>query len=126
MATPEQSRHRRTLTISTIASTVTISVVVIPVLSIVLRPWAVGIISASVAEEVSEQIQREIAPTNRALRTIIENSIAELEDEISQLEFRREHQRELWTSQDAQLLTSKTRRLVTQRAALASLLSVEK
>lgn len=119
-------RHRRTLTLSTIVSMLAICGVVLPVAGAVSMPWFVNFVGDAVADEISAEVKKQIEPTNAGLRVMIESTIAEIEDDISALEFRRDNMPESWTAADAQQLTNKRRRLRSQNQALAAMLGVER
>ena len=72
------------------------------------------------AGEIQAKVKKEVAPINGGFRVLLENGIAELEDEIARLEYRRDTD-ENFTQLDAQDLTTKKRRLAKNREALAVL-----
>lgn len=125
MQPEEKRRHRRTFTLSTVVSVLAICGIILPVLGVISSPWLVQVMSSAMADEIAEEVSKQVAPVNAGLKVLIENTIAELEDEISQLEFRRENMPESWTAGDAQFLTNKRRRLASQRRALAAIVAAE-
>lgn len=122
-------RHRKTFTLATLASAVGVSVVVLPILGYMLSPWAIGVMSNAMADEIAEEVSKQIAPTNAGIKVMIESQIAELDDDISSLMFRRDMCGAVppcWTAVDAQVLTNKTRRIASQREALAAIRAAER
>jgi hypothetical protein len=112
--------------LSTLASTVAICVVILPVIGFLISPRIVDIIGLAVADEIAEEVKKQIAPTNAGIKVMIESLIAELEDEIASLEFRRDNNPSTWTGTDALLLSSKARRLRTQNEALRAIVTAER
>lgn len=121
-----RKRHRKTALLSTLASTVAICVVILPVIGFLISPRIVDIIGLAVADEIAEEVKKQIAPTNAGIKVMIESLIAELEDEIASLEFRRDNNPSTWTGTDALLLSSKARRLRTQNEALRAIVTAER
>lgn len=117
----EKHPHRRTITISTITSTLSILVVILPLFGVVGYPWFQGFLSKAVAGEVGEQVNQQVAPVNAAMRVLLESQIVVLEDEISSLEYRRDRNPTTWTEVDARELLIKQRRLQSQRSALMAM-----
>jgi hypothetical protein len=117
--------HRRTITISTVVSVLAICGVILPVLGVVLSPWIIGVMSNAMAGEIQGQVRQQLNPVNAGLKVIIESNIAQLEDDISSLQFRRDNDPHKWTEVDAQTLTNKIRRLASQRDALAAIKQAE-
>ena len=117
--------HRKTVTLSTIVSILAICGVVLPIAGAVMSPWAIGYMSDAMAGEIQEQVKRQLTPINAGMKTLIEANIAQLEDDISQLEYRKENMPQSWTSLDAQTLTNKARRLRSNQQALAAIVAAE-
>lgn len=117
--------HRRTVTLSTVVSILAICGVVLPAFGVVMAPWAVGYMETALADEIETQVEKHLAPVNAGLKVLIESTIAELEDDISALEYRRDNMPESWTAADAQTLTNKRRRLNSQTRALRAILAAE-
>lgn len=125
--TPRKPLHtRHIVTLSTVVSVLAICGVVLPVVGTLASPWAVKYMSTAMADEIEKQVERHLSPTNAGLKVLIESNIAQLEDDISQLEYRRQNQPASWTPLDAQTLTNKSRRLAAQRAALAAMSGAER
>ena len=116
-----QARHRKTIGLSTAVSILSICVVIIPIVGWLFRDKAISFISAAVADEIKGEVQQQLKPTNDAFKILIQNTIAELEDEIARLQYRKENEPDTWTVLDAQDLTTKQRRLTAQRKALAAI-----
>jgi hypothetical protein len=117
----DKLRRRKTITLSSLVSVMTIVGGVLPLLAILLRPWFIQVVTEAVADEVSDQIKKEIAPANAGLKVLIETQIAELEDEISRLEYKMQRLSTDWSALDAQDLTLKRRRLASQKKALLAI-----
>ena len=92
-----------------------------PILWLLLGPFVVSFLTNAMADELDTKIEDQIAPTENALRVIIQNSIAELEDNISKLEYKKASNPTNWKPEDAQTLTNERRRLRSQQMALAAL-----
>jgi hypothetical protein len=121
-----KKRHRKTAMLSTLASTIGICVVILPAVGFLISPRIVDIIGIAVADEIAAEVSKQIAPTNAGIKVMIESLIAELEDEIASLEFRRDNRPETWTGADVLLLSGKVRRLRTQNAALDAIIVAER
>lgn len=120
-------RHRKTITLSTVVSMLAICGVVLPVFGVLATPWFVDFVTDAVAGDIREEVQDQVAPMTAGLKVLIEDTIAELEDDISALEFRRDNVPETsWTAADAQVLTNKRRRLASQRMALSAIVRAER
>lgn len=110
--------HRRTVTLSVLGSVLSMCFLVLPTFAVVLRPWVISVMAAAMSGEISAQAQAQTAPLAAGFKVIIEGNIAQLEEEITQLQWRMQNRPSSWTEVDAQLLLTKTRRLASQRAAL--------
>lgn len=122
---PTQKRHRRTVTLSTIASCVAICAVVLPAVGFVSTPFIVSYLSTAMADEIRSQVQEQVTPVNAGMKVLIENNIAELEDEISGLEYRQRTD-DNFGQLDAHTLTIKKRRLRAQQDALDAIIRAER
>lgn len=122
---PEKNLHRRTVAITTVASCVAICAVVLPILLGITSPWIVNYLSNAMADEIRDQVQEQVTPVNAGLKVLIENNIAELEDQISALEYKLRTDSN-YTALDAKDLTIKKRRLAAQRYALRAIIEAER
>lgn len=112
--------HPRTVLLS-VLGTVPVLLVILSLLGTVLRPWIVGVLAAAMSGEIAAQAQVQTAPLAAGFKVIIEGNIAQMEEEITQLQWRMQNRPSTWTEVDAQLLLTKTRRLASQRAALEAI-----
>lgn len=78
------------------------------------------------ADEIRGQVQEQVTPVNAGLKVLIQNNIAELEDEISAMEYRARNNGDEFTALDAQNLTTKKRRLRAQQEALLAIIEAER
>lgn len=119
-------RHRRTFALSTTVSVLTICGVILPVLGIVSQDFVVRVISNAMAQEIQEHVSEQVAPINAGLKVLIQTRIAELEDQIGRLSYRREFRPETWTDADEQELITAGRRLRAQNDAWAAIVQAER
>ena len=122
---PRYKMHRHPLTLSTVVSVLAICGVILPVGGVVLSPWIVSVMSRAMAGEIQGQVRQQVNPINAGMKVLIESTIAQLEDDVSSLQFRRDNDPHKWTASDAQELTNKVRRLASQRDALAAIKQAE-
>lgn len=123
---PPKERHRRTITVSTIYSSLAICGLVLPVLGVLFTPAIINYLSSAMADEIRGQVQEQVTPVNAGLKVLIENNIAELEDEISAMEYNARNSPEHFTALDASMLTTKKRRLRAQQDALKAIIEAER
>jgi len=119
-------RHRQTLSLSAIVSILVICGAVLPTAGVISAPFFIGWLSDAMADEIKGQVKTQVTPVTAGFKVLIQSTIAELEDDISQMEFRRDNNPASWSAADAQELTTKRRRLRSQRAALEAIESAEK
>jgi len=128
--TAEEKRHRKTLSLSAVLGVIggvaTTCMVAVPTAWFIAGPAFVGFLGDALADEITELVQKQVAPVNAGLKVLIESTIAQLEDDISRLEFRRDYMPESWQAADVAELTNKTRRLSSQRRALAAIVEAER
>lgn len=121
---PAKTRHRWSVAASTLASIVAICAVILPVVGVIASPFVVTYLTDAMGDEIRGEVQEQVTPVNAGMKVLIENNIAELEDEISALEYR---QRETdFSALDAQNLTTKRRRLRAQQDALLAIIEAER
>lgn len=118
--------HRHPITLSTVTSILAICGVILPIVGVIASPWVVDFMSSAMADEISEEVGKQVAPVNAGLKVLIESTVAEIEDDISALEYRRENMPETFSAADAQILTNKRRRLASQQRALAAIVEAER
>lgn len=125
-----EKRHRRTTyrasIAATAAATLTIAGILVPLLGWFGRPALVAFLADLVSPVVNAQVAQQSAPINAAFRVLLEQQIADLEDDIARLEFTR--QRWLagepgatWTQEQVDELGKKTRKLAANRDALTAI-----
>lgn len=95
MATSKQS-----ISLSTLASTVSSLLVLIPVLWFIGKP----LISEALAEDIKDIVKEEVEPINNAFTVLLQRDITALRKEIASLRFR-QRTGEDWTEEDAEYLT---------------------
>lgn len=118
--------HKRTITLSTIVSILSIFGVIMPLFLAFGTPATVKFLSSAMAGEISDQVQQRVTPINAGLKVLIQSQIDSLEEEVSKLEFRRDNGApRTWTQSDSTDLVLKRRRLESNRAALAAIESAE-
>lgn len=118
--------HRKTITISTVVSMLSICGVVLPVIGTLSFPWFVGFVSNAVAGEIQAEVRKQVQPITAALRAQFESQVAALEVEIARMEYRRDRRPDSWTEVDATDLVSKKRQLESQRTALVAMTAAER
>jgi len=121
-------RHSRHLTVlQTAASTiVALGIILAPTWQWILKPILVGTVTTALAQDldtkITHTVARELRPLEAGLKAIIEGNIANLENEISRLEYRRDYDAGgEWTDDHRRELLAKQRALAAQRAALAAI-----
>jgi len=124
MDSDQRRRHRQTVTISTLSSVIGICVVILPAAAWFGKGTVINLLSDAMAGEIQQQVRHQVAPVNAGLKALIQNNIAELEDEIADLEYRQQHDAE-WSAGDARTLATKRRRLSAQREALSAIKAAE-
>lgn len=75
----------------------------------------------AVATALQSSVEQATAPTNKGLQAIIAANIAQLEEDVDVMEFRRTSAPSRWTELDARMLTRAKQRLETQRIALSAI-----
>lgn len=123
-ASGRQPVHRRTITISTVVSILSICGVILPAIGVMAFPWFVSFTSRAVAGEIQTQVRNQVSPVNAAMRVLLEAKVAELEDEIAALEVR-ERRSPDWGEADAKALAAKKRALEANKKALSSMSAAE-
>ena len=123
---PARQRHIKTITLSTVTSVLAICGILMPVAGLLFTPAIVDYLSAAMAGEIRGQVQEQVTPVNAGMKALIENNIAELEDEISAMEYTSATQPQHFTALDASMLTTKKRRLRGQQAALQAIIEAER
>ena len=113
--------HKRTITISTIYSTLAVAGVILPLLGALSFPWFVNFMSSAMAGEIKNQVKVETSPTREGVKAILQDKIDELSAKVAVLEARRDRDRQRWTDADAIELSSAAARLKKQQQALADL-----
>jgi hypothetical protein len=116
----------KTITISTVVSILSICGVVLPVLGVMMAPFAVNTMSTAMAGEIKEQVKQQLLPLNAGFKVLLGSTIQQLESEIAILQFKKETMPRSWTLADEQILLYKTQNLTTQRNALGAILDSEK
>lgn len=118
-----KTRHRKSVLLSTVASTLGICGVIAPVAWIVLSPWLVGVLSTAMADEIKDQVKQQIAPLNAGFKAILQQNIDRLRREIEALEFK--SRSGTMTADEARDLADKRIELDGQRGALAAIVTSE-
>jgi hypothetical protein len=122
----DRRRHRKTITLSTVVSILAIVGVVLPVLGLVLSPFAIQVISNAMGGEIKKQVVRQVTPINEGFKVLLASTIQQLENEAAMLNYRRRTTPTAWTLADEQLLLSKQQNLSAQKRALAAIERAEK
>jgi hypothetical protein len=122
----ERKRHRKTITLSSVVSILAIVGVVLPVLGILLSPFAIKVISNAMGGEIKKQVVQQVTPINQGFKVLLASTIQQLESEIATLNFRRRTLSSQWSLADEQLLLSKQQNLSAQRRALAAIEQAER
>lgn len=128
---PEQEeierRHRKTTVqasiLATLGSTIAIATTIAPVIAWFARPAIVATMAEAMAPAVNAQVKSQTTPLGEGLKALLRGRIAQLEDEIAQLE-RVDRQRGL-DEIDTQRLTSKRRELRDQQMALNAITTAQ-
>lgn len=87
------------ISLSTLASTVSSLVVLVPVLWFIGKP----LITTALAEDIKDVVKQEVAPINAAFTVLLNRDINNLRRQIAALRFK-QSQGEGWTADDARLL----------------------
>ena len=119
-----KTRHRKSVLLSTVVSTIAICGGIAPVAWVVLSPWFVGVLSTAMADEIKDQVKAQIAPLNAGFKAIIQQNIDRLRREIEALEFR--SRTNIMTPEEARELADKRIELDGQRAALNAIEASER
>lgn len=120
-----KKRHRQTLTISTVASILSVCVIILPAAGWFGKGTIVQVMSDAMADKIEQKVEQHVAPVNAGFAVMLQNSIAELEDQISRLEYKRDRSDD-FSALEQQELTIKRRRLASNRDALRALQDAEK
>lgn len=120
-----KKRHRQTLTLSTVGSILGMCVIVLPAIGWFGKGTIVQIMSDAMADKIEQKVEQHVAPVNAGFAVMLQNSIAELEDEISKLEYKRDRSED-FSELDQQELTAKRRRLKSNREALLAMRTAER
>lgn len=129
--TPEEqdleNRHRKTTVkasvIATLGSTVALAAAIFPAVAFFGRPAIIGAIAEGMAPIVNAQVAQQLTPVNEGVKAIIRSRVAQLEDEIAELE--RRDRIEPLDAAETQRLTSKRRELRDQQNALRVITNTE-
>ena len=92
----------------------------IPIFWFLLKPVLVTAVSQAMAGEITEQIQKEVAPITGAFTVLIRRDIVDLRKQIAEMEFRKDNTGS-WTAADAQELVELELQLETTQEALDAL-----
>lgn len=122
----ERKKHRKTITLSTIVSVLVIVGVVLPVMGILLSPFAIQVISSALGGEIKKQVVQQVTPINQGFKVLLASTVQQLESEIATLNYRRRTSAAQWSLADEQLLLSKQQNLSAQRRALAAIEKAER
>lgn len=135
--TPESHRHRQTLSLSSLLATLVTLGALWPMWQFGLQPIFVEAVAEEAAEEVDtkvksavkseiQPIEAKVTAGNAGLKAVIMGNITALENDISELEYKRDFQPDAdWTDEDRRRLLSKQRQLATQQQALAAITEAE-
>ena len=96
----------------------------IPVFWFIAKPILVSAVSDAVAEDIEQQISKQIAPLNGAFIALLQTEVATLKRQIAAKEFKRDNPPPGdWTSLDAQELVNDKLALKAAEDALVALKS---
>lgn len=99
-------------------SVVTSVVLIIPAVWIMMKP----LLTEALAEDVRLMVKQEVKPLNAAFTTLIQRDIAEIEQNISDLEFIRDQSTDAdWTLEQSRKLTDLERELSTHLQVMSQL-----
>jgi hypothetical protein len=87
------------ISLSTLASTVSSLLVLVPVLWFIGKP----LIATALAEDIKDVVKQEVAPINAAFTVLLDRDINSLKRQIAALRFK-QSQGDAWTADDARLL----------------------
>lgn len=135
--TPEAKRHRYTVGISSLVGFLLTLAALLPLWQYGLQPIFVTAVAQEAGEELDTKvkaavkgeigpIEAKVAAGNAGLKAVILGNITALENDVSELEYKRDFPPDNdWTDEDRRRLLQKRRQLATQREALAAISAAE-
>jgi hypothetical protein len=111
---------RRTLTIRTLLSLMSILAILVPTGRWILTPWFVSVATTALGEEIDKRVDAKNVPVLDGIKSTLKDKITELDGRVALLRAQRDRSPQKWTDLDVLQLTQLEQRLATARESLST------